>query len=182
MPSEGLKTTYSFVYSNGYEYMIPRPSTANFTGDIIIGGGLSKAPKDGLEEYANTDDTSLNSTISAYLHSTTSTYFGDSWGEDQADGRIRKEWTGIMGYSPDGFPYVGQVEDGLSIAASFQGHGMVFCWMCGRALVEMMQGREGKELAAWFPEAFRVSENRIGKEFKGRMHTTSMEIEDKAML
>ena len=40
MPEGGLSSTYSFVYEDGYEYMVPRPQTSRFPGDIMIGGGL----------------------------------------------------------------------------------------------------------------------------------------------
>lgn len=42
MPGVGLSNTYSFIYREGYEYMIPRPPGAKFAGDIVIGGGLTK--------------------------------------------------------------------------------------------------------------------------------------------
>jgi glycine/D-amino acid oxidase-like deaminating enzyme len=162
MPTEGLQTTYSFVYNNGFDYMIPRPPPCEFAGDIVIGGGLFRASNDGLEEFGNTDDTSLNCTISAYLHASTFVFFGDSWGEDQAEGRIRQEWTGVMGYTQDGFPHIGSLKDGLWIAAGFQGHGMVMCWLCGKGLVEKMNGGGG-DLDSWFPQAYWTSEERMIK-------------------
>jgi glycine/D-amino acid oxidase-like deaminating enzyme len=184
MPSSGLSTTYSFIYSNGYEYMIPRPPDSKFAGDIIIGGGLVKASNEGLNEFGNTDDTTLNSEISEYLWGSTERYFGDSWGEDSEKGRIRKEWTGVMGYSSDGFPFVGEVPgvEGLWIAASFQGHGMVLCFMCARALVQMMDAEKGEEeeLGNWFPDVFRVTEQRMWKRFVGRLHTKPVDVETKA--
>jgi glycine/D-amino acid oxidase-like deaminating enzyme len=42
MPAAGLSNTYSFIYRDGYEYMIPRPPGTKFAGDIVIGGGLTK--------------------------------------------------------------------------------------------------------------------------------------------
>ena len=80
---------------------------------------------------------------------------------------MRAEWTGIMGYSPDDFPFVGGVpgHEGLWASCSFQGHGMVLCWKSAEALVEMMQGRDGDELASWFPAAFRISEERLAQRF-----------------
>ena len=97
MPREGLQTTYSFIYANGYEYMISRPLSSKYAGDIIMGGGLVKAPEEGLHEYGTTDDTTLNTVIHDYLVETTPRYFGDNWGDDHPEGRIRKAWTGIMG-------------------------------------------------------------------------------------
>lgn len=176
MPNEGLGNTFSFIYSNGYEYMIPRPPGSKFANDIVIGGGLVIADNEGLEEFGTIDDTSLNSTISTYLTETTSRYFGEAWGQDHIDGRIRKEWTGIMGFSSDGLPYIGEVpgETGLWVAASFQGHGMVLCWLCAKALVAIINGEE-EGLEDWFPNAFRVSRERLKKPFQGRLHLKPLE-------
>jgi glycine/D-amino acid oxidase-like deaminating enzyme len=126
MPPDGLGRTYSFIYDGGYEYMVPQPRAAACAGDIVMGGGLAKAEDQGLNQYGTTDDASLDGTISAYLRETTPRYFGDGWGEDAPEGRIRAEWTGIMGYTPDGRPFVGQVpgEEGLFVSVGFVGHGM----------------------------------------------------------
>ncbi|KAL0469740.1 FAD dependent oxidoreductase [Neurospora intermedia] len=178
-----LPTTYSFIYDKGYEYMIPRPKGSRNEGDLIIGGGLVRAKEEGLGEYGNTDDTTVNEEISTYLKNTLTRYFGGgdggddrngNWGDDHPDGRVKKEWTGIMGYSPDGFPMVGAVpgENGFWMSCSFQGHGMVLCWMCAKALVEMMDGRDNEELRGWFPGAFRVGFERMRKRFQGRLHAS----------
>jgi glycine/D-amino acid oxidase-like deaminating enzyme len=126
---DGLPTTYSFIYANGYEYMIPRPRIASvpddFVGDIVIGGGIGALPEEGLSEFGNTNDTVINDLNSKYLHATTARYFGSNWGDDDPALRVRKEWTGIMGITGDDAPYVGPVpgEDGLWISAGFNGHG-----------------------------------------------------------
>ena len=204
MPSSGLQTTYSFIYANGYEYMIPRPPGSKFAGDIVIGGGLVKAADEGTEEFGNTDDSTVNLQISEYLTATTPRFFGNNWGFDDKEGRVRKEWTGVMGFSGDGFPFVGEVpaadgvrkapgagglaeevadgerddgcKKGLWVSASFQGHGMVLCWMCARALVAMMEGKDEQVgLKEWFPDVFRVTNERLQVKFMGRMHTKPME-------
>lgn len=168
MPREGLQTTYSFVYAGGFDYMIPRPKGTRFEGDIVIGGGLTKGTNNGVDEFGTTDDSGMSIEISKYLTEATSRFFGSAWGEDDKEGRVRKEWTGIMGYSNDGFPFVGEVlgEKDLWIAASFQGHGMVMCFLCAKALVLMMSGEE-ESLNTWFPDSFRVSEERMAKKFTG---------------
>ena len=126
MPRAGLDTTYSFIYAKGFEYMIPRPQGAKWAGDIVIGGGLTKCEDDGINQYGTTDDTVVDSDINAYLEQSTRMFFGENWGDDHPDGRIRKAWSGIMGYSADLHPLVGEMpgEKGLYISASFQGHGM----------------------------------------------------------
>ncbi|KAL8736249.1 MAG: hypothetical protein Q9166_000404 [cf. Caloplaca sp. 2 TL-2023] len=169
---EGLKTTYSFIYSNGYEYMIFRPAKSKFAGDLVIGGCSTKAPEEGLYEWGTTDDTAMDPDIGQYVRDSTAGYFGSQWGEDDPEGRIRKQWTGIMGYSSQGFPLVGMApaEDNLWIAASFQGSGMVLCFLTAQALVMMMDGRGDEDVNEWFPRAFRMSEDRLKHKFRGRLH------------
>lgn len=185
MPQNGLRTTYSFIYENGYEYMISRPPGSRFAGDMVIGGGLTKAAEDGVYEYGTTDDTTTDQIIIDYLREVTPTYFGNNWGQDSKEGRIRRSWSGIMGYSADGFPLVGPMpgEDGLHMAASFQGHGMVLCFLCAEALTGMFIGTHDKDLDLWFPRAFRISKERLQKNFEGRLHVkAATELETKSQV
>ncbi|KAJ9669435.1 hypothetical protein H2201_000302 [Coniosporium apollinis] len=173
LPQGGcLSTTFSFIYKTGYEYMITRPQTTPFPGDIIIGGGLGRLPPDAeVGEYGTCDDSSLNPQLSRYLRDCTKAYFGSHWGKDDPAGRVRKEWTGIMGVTGDGLPFVGQVPDadGLWVSAGFNGHGMVLALKCAEALVGMMLG---EEISDWFPDCFRISQERVERlreiGFKGR--------------
>jgi glycine/D-amino acid oxidase-like deaminating enzyme len=164
----GLDTTYSFIYSHGYEYMITRPPGTPDAGTIIIGGGLAQLPNHGASEYGNTSDSQLNKDISTYLYDCTARCFGDNWGKDSDKGRIVKEWSGVMGTSADGLPYVGAMPEmpGVFICASFNGHGMVMCLKSAQALVDMMEGNEDVE---WFPKALVVTAQRFEKRFQGRL-------------
>ncbi|KAL8644100.1 MAG: hypothetical protein Q9226_007934 [Calogaya cf. arnoldii] len=183
MPKEGLRTTYSFIYGNGYEYMIFRPPGSTYAGDLVIGGCSIKAPEKGLYEWGTTDDTAMDPEIGQYVRDSAANYFGSQWGEDDPDGRIREQWTGIMGYSSQGFPLVGMApdEDNLWIAASFQGSGMVLCFLTAKALVTMMDGEDEEEVKTWFPQAFRMSEGRLKYKFQGRLHEKApMDLELKA--
>ncbi|ERS97112.1 FAD dependent oxidoreductase family protein [Sporothrix schenckii 1099-18] len=192
-----LETTYSFIYDQGYEYMVARPPGSTCAGDIVMGGGLKFADTTkvggagtgGLCEYGSTDDTTLNPTVSAYLRETPIRYFGQGWGGDHPDGRVRAEWTGIMGYTPDGYPLVGEMpspvsagadNSGLWLCCAFQGHGMAYSWPCGQALAAMIQSAEVDDeaklqeedaaLRQWFPDCFRVTEARLNLRFAGRLH------------
>lgn len=185
LPKEGLGTTYSFIYGNGYEYMIFRPAGSTFAGDLVIGGCSTKAPEEGLYEWGTTDDSTMDPGIGQYVRDSAAEYFGSQWGEDHPDGRIRKQWTGIMGYSSQGFPLVGLVphEKDLWIAASFQGSGMVLCFHTAKALVIMMGCKNNEELDNWFPQAFRMSEDRLEHKFRGRLHEkTPMDFEGHSQL
>lgn len=176
MPQTGLPLTYSFIYKDGYEYMITRPTGTKFEGDIVIGGGLTKGTSGGDEEYGSTDDTIYDTDIAEYLTNCTKTFFGtQNWGEDHPDGRVRKTWSGIMGYAADGHPLVGAVpgEQNLFIDASFQGHGMVLCFLCAEAVAQIILGKDGKDLDEWFPRSFRVTEERMRQRFGGRLQVSS---------
>ncbi|KAL9124086.1 MAG: hypothetical protein Q9217_006550 [Psora testacea] len=183
LPRTGLSTTYSFIYDDGYEYMIPRLHGSVFSGDIMIGGGATKAPHAGLNEFGTTDDTITDPVITKYLKDSTTIYFGSNWGDDHPDGRLRQAWTGIMGYSADGFPLIGQLpnERGLYIAASFQGSGMVLSLLSAKVLVKMMHNDDNNELDRWLPRAFRMGPDRLKRKFRGRLHTVApMDLEVKS--
>lgn len=168
MHEAGLPGSWSFIYHDGYEYMITLPQSSKFPGNIAIGGGLAKAINKGLVEYGTTDDTTIDPVIVKYLQNSTLAYFGSNWGSHDPEDRIRKVWTGIMGTSADGFPLIGQVpeEDGLYIAASFQGLGMVMCLYCARALVQIIRNPNEDELE-WFPTTFRITVDRMDHRFNG---------------
>jgi glycine/D-amino acid oxidase-like deaminating enzyme len=164
----GLDATYSFIYAHGYEYMITRPPGTPDAGTIIIGGGIRGLPNHGASEYGNTLDTHLNKDISTYLYDCTARCFGDDWGQDQKEGRIVKEWSGVMGTSADGLPYVGPMPEmpGVFMCASFNGHGMVMCLKSAQAIVDMIVDDGNVE---WFPKALVVSAQRFEKKFQGRL-------------
>ena len=146
----GLESTYSFIYETGYEYMIPRPKLPSVppddVGDIIIGGGFGKLPNNGLSEYGNTDDTEVNPENSRYLKQTLKSYFGENWGDDDANRRVKKDWTGIMGITGDGVPFVGEVPgmQGCWISAGFNGNGK--CCASSRFVSADMRLRDGAML------------------------------------
>lgn len=77
-----------------------------------------------------------------------------------------------MGVSADGFPIIGQVpnEDELYIAASFQDLGIVLCFYSAKALVQMMNKIEEKELN-WFPMACCTNEGRMSRKSIDRLLT-----------
>lgn len=71
------------------------------------------------------DDSTIHPLVSKYLTSALSAYFGaDTWGENPTD-PVVQEWTGIMGYTRDMSPVIGQApgKEGLWICAGFHGHG-----------------------------------------------------------
>lgn len=162
-----LTTTYSFIYKGGYEYMIPRNTSAG--QDLIIGGGLGVLGATTPSEYGTVNDGSLNPKISSYLLESLAGYFGASnWGEDTPSERVVQEWSGIMGATADGRPFVGEVpgKKGVWVCAGFNGHGMVLCAKSAEAVVGMVVG-EGR--LEWFPESFLVGGGRLRRGGEGGM-------------
>lgn len=49
---------------------------------------------------------------------------------------------------------------GEYIAAGFNGYGMPLCWGCGEAVAKMLLGQQD-EISEWFPESFRITEQRL---------------------
>ncbi|KAF2182451.1 FAD dependent oxidoreductase-like protein [Zopfia rhizophila CBS 207.26] len=182
-----LPTTYSFIYKNGYEYMIPRPLT-NGPQHIVIGGGLGRLPAGGATQYGTCDDSTLNLEISKYLRGSLVGYFGrENWGEKDGNEdelrRVVQEWTGIMGATADGRPFVGEMPDteGLWISAGFNGHGMVQCLKCAEALVHIIKGHILEDIK-WFPRSFLISAERIdGSTFRGRTDIKVPETREEAV-
>ncbi|KAI1113694.1 FAD dependent oxidoreductase [Nemania sp. NC0429] len=146
---------------------------------LILGGERFAVPEG--EEGVSRDDT-INPLVSRALHR------GLSHAvkllppaEPERDAlRATHEWTGIMGYSRDGQPWVGRVPgsflstdsdsshdhdpvDGLWMCAAFTGHGMPVAPRCGIVVAQMMLGKEGEDDddAVRVPRAWIPSEERV---------------------
>jgi glycine/D-amino acid oxidase-like deaminating enzyme len=135
---DGLPTTYSFVIGNGFDYMVPRPPLPEVpkgnVGDIIIGGGAGTILSPNPSQFGQTDDTVLNPAVSKALHAALPLYFGANWGVDNAELRVRKEWSGVIGGTIDGAPFVGAVPEkkGLWVSAGFNGNGKTWSLSLGK--------------------------------------------------
>jgi len=131
---------FGLVTNLGYEYWVQRPD-----GRIVLGGMRWKSP---TQEMNNDDDASLNPQVSAGLREFLPGHF-----PALRNVEIEGEWTGIMGFTPDFNPLVGPLPNrpGEYIAAGFSGHGMPLTFYAGKAVAEMIAGREPEV----FVEAFR---------------------------
>ncbi|GAW26795.1 putative FAD dependent oxidoreductase [Rosellinia necatrix] len=154
---------------------------------LILGGERFAAP--GGEEGVYADD-AVDPRIGAALRRALYGAVrlrpdGEEGGEEEVL-RATYEWTGIMGYSRDGRPWVGQVpaaleppdttaaeaeeaeaeaeagdgHGGLWISAAFTGHGMPVAPRCGIAVAEMILGRSGGAGAVEVPAAWTPSAER----------------------
>lgn len=168
-PNEGSSKSWSTVDKPRYD-----PKTGHFsyglyyitqnasTGDIFIGG--EKQP---LTDLLTSDDTTISEISEETLRGVLPRIYDKGWSEGEKP-EVKKIWSGIMGFTPDHMPWVGQVpktitnrpSSGEYIAAGFNGYGMPLCWGCGEAVAKMLLGRH-REIEEWFPENFLISEERL---------------------
>jgi glycine/D-amino acid oxidase-like deaminating enzyme len=163
-----LECSYGFVGNktenrNQDDYLIQRPFSERdgSGGQLMFGGGRSHATNAGV---GVSDDSHIDPLAAAYLRRELNVVF-DLKNEDK-ELEATWEWSGIMGYSRDGHPWVGEVGDevgvgggkGLWICGGFTGHGMPNAWLCGKAVVDMVMGSEED---GDLPSGYKLSRERV---------------------
>lgn len=169
-PSEGEPLwQMGFSLNHGFEYLQQRPnsSTNGAVQPCILGGGRWAAVD---REWGVADDTKTNSDVSAVLKPMLSDLFPNNFSKGDP---VQLEWTGIIGHSKSGDPFVGPVVapvpasngaagassaasssstelvPGQYIVAGYSGHGMTRAYSCAEVVVDMIVAdRAGEE---WVP-------------------------------
>jgi len=70
---------------------------------------------------------------------------------------VVRTWAGIMGFTADGLPLIGQFEatPGLTLAAGFNGGGFSWAAIVGQVIADLLAGREtGFDLTPFCPDRF----------------------------
>jgi glycine/D-amino acid oxidase-like deaminating enzyme len=169
-PNPELDHTYVFLAEglDGHDmddYLVQRPEPNQ---ELVLGGGRHDAL---LPTVGVSNDDELDPAVSLHLKTILPRVL-DLEPEDREAAGMRGgtmdstyEWTGIMGYSRDGHPWVGRVpesvggDQGLWICAGYTGHGMPQAVLCAKAVVEMMGGLDAGSVDV--PRGFLVTEERI---------------------
>lgn len=136
---------FNFLCNEGYEYVVQRQD-----GRIVLGGMRHKAHG---REWNVSDDSRIDPAVSEGLRAFLPRHF-----PDLARVGVEMEWTGIMGFSHDANPLVGRLPGSRNrfVAAGYTGHGMCMAFAAGKALAEMIEGREpGIYARAFDPGRFR---------------------------
>ncbi|KAF8515231.1 FAD dependent oxidoreductase-domain-containing protein [Hysterangium stoloniferum] len=152
----------SYSANNGYEYWFPRPVNETNEHPLVILGGGRETATPGLERGV-TDDSVINMKVSKTLREFLPKVYPSGW--FPAGREPDMEWTGIMGYTESGSPFVGPVIDpvtggridGQYIAAGYTGHGMPRAYGCAEALVQIVMSDildKTWEAPEWFPRYF----------------------------
>ena len=167
-PADVLASSYVFMghdheFADGRgerdEYLVQRPfvdaaaasaqvGSVGPGGHLILGGGRERAANSGVGVWR---DDEVEPAVAAFLrtHLAPALDVGDK-GEPPAPLKADYEWTGVMGFSRDHHPWVGQVPSetlggpagdasSLYIAAGFSGHGMPSTSLCGRAVAKLIR-------------------------------------------
>ena len=120
------------VYARwGYEYLQQRPDGR------ILAGGFSDVDGDGSYTDSDAGSPEIWERVERYLR------------EDLgADGNVSHRWAGVVGYSDDSLPYVGEVpgRPGLYVSGGYSGVGNVPGFMCGRDLADTIAGQHAEAL------------------------------------
>jgi glycine/D-amino acid oxidase-like deaminating enzyme len=146
---------------NTLSYLIPRAD-----GSIIVGGAAAKF-KPYLEQwYNNVDDSVLIDSAKEYYNGYMQrTYRG--W--ENTGAKVDKIWTGVMGYSYDSHPHIGNVpnKSGQYILAGLNGHGMPVIWLAAKELAKMVAQEVSFEQTS-LPRLFKTTEERITRARNGK--------------
>jgi gamma-glutamylputrescine oxidase len=123
------RVTDRLVYSRwGYEYFQQR-----LDGRLLIGGF---SDVDGEASYTDSDEGS------PAIWERIERHIREDLGLDPV---ITHRWAGVVGYSDDALPYVGEVpaRPGLWVAGGYSGHGNVPGFLSGRLIADGIAGRAG---------------------------------------
>ena len=115
----------------GFEYFQQRRD-----GRLLLGGF---ADLDGPASYTDREEGSEE--VWARLE----TYLRDELGLDT---RVSHRWVGVVGYTEDQLPYVGEVpgRPGLYVAGGYSGHGNLPGYVAGQEIADLITGREVEPL------------------------------------
>lgn len=167
-PRVGATRSWSAIYAHGFDYITQSPGE---DGALYLGGGFGQAGLENDEDIGSTDDSQLSAHPLRHLEAVPGKVFAHAEGS-----KVERKWTGIMGFTGDYMPLVDRLSAEISgreecdpaaggewIAAGFNGYGMVHSWLSGKAVANMLTGREA-EVVEWFPrQEFACSKERLAK-------------------
>ena len=150
--SYGMKCYSPDATAGSDDYLIQRPFSGvpNPIGHLMFGGGKNAGnlPVFGADAA---DDSIVDPGPVAYLQKGLLDMLdlpGDTTGLSEL--KADYAWSGIMGFSRDSAPWVGQMPDqcGLWMCAGYTGHGMPNAMLCAKGVVDMLlESQEGGDLA-----------------------------------
>ncbi|KAF7894476.1 uncharacterized protein EAF01_009927 [Botrytis porri] len=172
--------SWIFNYDRGFDYLTQLPVSSTSNGEMMMGGGYAQTQGGGIHEMGVSNDAELNLYANIHLRGVLGAVFApENWGAVK-ESAVSAMWTGNMGFSTDGLPWVGRLPASLTerktttmqgaewAAAAFSGEGMVHAWLSGKALADMIRSCEESgsgdvSVPEWFPEAMVITEERLAR-------------------
>ncbi|KAH8896197.1 FAD dependent oxidoreductase [Thozetella sp. PMI_491] len=152
-----LNNTYAIRYGpQHFDYLISRAD-----GSIVVGGADRVATSELSHWYKNVDDSSLIPGTEDFFTGYMQRLF-HGWEKSQA--RISHIWSGVMAFSSDSMPWVGEVpgQKGIFVTAGFGGHGMPRILGCSKALAELVLARGDKsKIQTRLPTPYYITTQRL---------------------
>lgn len=151
-----LNNSYSIRYGpQEYDYLISRTD-----GSIVVGGAKQVVLLDEALWHQNINDSELIPGGEKYFTDYMQRTFH---GWEDSGATITNIWTGVMGYSSDLLPWVGEVPGrrGVYINAGFTGHGMPRILGCSEALGLLVRGEVSSLSETRLPAPYWVSDQRL---------------------
>ncbi|KAG9834174.1 FAD dependent oxidoreductase, partial [Aureobasidium melanogenum] len=175
--SSRTQTSFAFIGPKMDDYLIQRPDESS--AHLMFGGGRSYGPSLGIS-----DDGEVDENVAKYLRTALPRLLLSGEGKKgEEELQATHEWTGIMGFSRDSLPWVGEVPDhkGIFVAAGYTGHGMPNAWLCGKSVATMVLVDDTdmavqKAVEEGLPRAYLLNDERIGRARK--LDTVEVQDED----
>ncbi len=157
-PAPYLSNTYGICrdFSN-HEYLINRPD-----GSVIVGGAKPFYLHNKEEWYKNVDDSTLfKGNVKEWYQSFMQENFY-TWKNEETE--VDYLWTGILGYSVDALPWIGEIPDSPNkfILAGFHGHGMPRIFLSAKAIAHMILQKVPVQQTS-IPKPFMLTKERLSK-------------------
>ncbi|CAL1713984.1 unnamed protein product [Somion occarium] len=150
--------------NEGLEYWFPRPvkQPDEKYPLVILGGGREVKPQ---FQFYEIDDSIIDKEVGKALRAFLPAVFP---GRFEPGNEPEIEWTGIMGFTRSGDPFVGPVVDhnnssnntayeGQYVSAGYTGHGMPRAYACAEVVSQMIVAdikKEKWEPPEWFPRVY----------------------------
>ncbi|KAH6628984.1 FAD dependent oxidoreductase [Boeremia exigua] len=150
-----LNNTYALRFADwDFDYLIPRPD-----GSIVVGGARSAYLSNKDVWYDSVDDSRVIEQARSYFDGYMQRHF-HGWEDSEA--AVSDIWTGIMGYSSDRLPRVGEVPSrpGVFIMGGFTGHGMAQIFLTAKGLAGMIRDGDTYDQTG-IPRIFQESPQRL---------------------
>ncbi|KAH6684139.1 FAD dependent oxidoreductase [Halenospora varia] len=158
-PPPHLSHTYGLNFDGPAvrDYLIPRPD-----GGVICGGGKVTYIKDTKLWFDNVDDSTLLEQARPHFESVMQENFR---GWEKSGASVDHLWTGIIGYTIDGWPHCGKVPDQGNhfILAGYNGAGMPLIFLTAKGIARMIMDDVPFEESG-IPRIFKTTQERLQKD------------------